>query len=104
MGQPLDEIRLENGDILTAESSEVARIWVTNNAGSSVWINPRVLAEPLDFGYLMADTLRHAAKAYAAAWDVDEDLALQTMCDGFAAELREQVRDIETIQAAGKLN
>ena len=100
----LDEINLENGDVLTDESSEVARIWVTNNAGSSVWINPSVLAEPIAFGYLMADSIRHAARAYSLAWDMPEEEALQQMCDGFLAELREQVRDIEMIQFGKKLN
>ena len=104
MERQLDEISLENGDILTGESSEVARVWVTNNAGSSVWINPSVLAEPISFGYLMADTLRHAARAYAMAWEIDEASALQQMCDGFVSELREQVRDIETINFGKNLN
>ena len=97
-------LSLENGDILTADSAEIARIWITDGAGSSVWIQPSILEDPLHFGYLMADTMRHAAIAYSQRWDIDEQDALQSMCDGFAAELREQVRDIETIQAAGKLN
>jgi hypothetical protein len=100
----LDEISLEDGDVLTDESSEVARIWVTNNAGSSVWINPKVLAEPIEFGYLMADSIRHAARAYAMAWEIQEDVTLQLMCDGLLAELREQVRDIEMIGFGKKLN
>jgi hypothetical protein len=103
VGKP-QEIKLENGDILTEDSAEVARIWITDGAGSSVWIQPDVLEDPLYFGYLMADTVRHAAIAYAQRWDMDEQAALQAMCDGFAAELREQVSNIETIQAAGKLN
>ena len=98
------EIGLENGDVLTADSSEVARIWITDGAGSSVWIQPGVLENPLHFGYLIADTVRHAAIAYSQRWRIEEQFALQAMCDGFAAEMREQVRDVETIQAAGKLN
>jgi Domain of unknown function (DUF5076) len=97
-------LSLENGDILTAGSAEVARIWITDGAGSSVWIQPGILEDPVHFGYLMADTLRHAALAYSQRWEIDEQFALQSMCDGFAAELREQVESIETIQAAGKLN
>ena len=100
----LREIPLDHGDVLTSESAEVARIWVTNGAGSSVWIRPDVLAEPEHFGYLMADTVRHASRAYAGAWGVDEGRALQAICDGLSAELREQFGEITTISAPGKLN
>jgi Domain of unknown function (DUF5076) len=98
------ELSLENGDILTSDSAEIARIWITDGGGSSVWIQPGILENPLHFGYLMADTMRHAAIAYSQRWEIDEQSALQAMCDGFASELREQVETIETIQAAGKLN
>ena len=99
-----NELSLEQGDQLTGESHEIARIWVTNNAGSSVWINPMVLSEPVEFGYLMADSVRHAARAYAMAWEIEENEALQQICDGFSAELREQVRDIETINFGRSLS
>ena len=46
-------ISLDKGDNLTPQSAEVARIWVTNNAGSSVWIDAHVLADPVAFGYLI---------------------------------------------------
>jgi hypothetical protein len=99
-----NELALEDGDLLTADSHEIARIWVTNGAGSNVWINPTALSEPIEFGYLMADALRHAARAYSMAWDVQEVDALQLMCDGLLAELREQVRDIEMIKFGKGLN
>ena len=99
----LNEISLEDGDVLTENSAEVARIWVTDNAGSSVWIDARVLEDPRVFGYLMADTIRHAARAYAGTWDLDENDALQAIVDGVAEELSEQFGEIETIQD-GSLN
>ncbi len=101
--EPAGAIPLDQGDILTDESVEVARIWVTNNAGSSVWINARCLEDPTYFGYLMADTIRHAARAYAATYDADEAKMLQAISDGVAEELREQFTDITTIQE-GRLN
>ncbi len=99
----LHEISLEQGDALTEDSAEVARIWVTDNSGSSVWIDARVLEDPRVFGYLMADTIRHAARAYAGTWELDENDALQAIVDGVAEELSEQFGEIDTIQE-GSLN
>jgi hypothetical protein len=93
-----NELSLEAGDALTDDSHEVARIWITNGAGSSVWINAWMLEDPKVFGYLMADTIRHAALAYASTWDLGEDEALQAIVDGVGQELREQFNDITTIQ------
>ena len=97
------EIALTGGDELTAESHEVARVWITNNAGSSVWINAGILEDPTVFGFLIADTVRHAARAYASTWDLDEGEALQAIVDGLGEELREQFNDITTLQE-GKLS
>lgn len=102
MGHP-GEIALENGDVLTDASAEVARIWVTDKGGSSVWIDASLLQEPHVFGYLMSDTIRHAARAYAQTWDGDEATMLQAIVDGLTEELREQFGSVETIQE-GKLN
>jgi len=55
------------------------------------------------FGYLLADTIRHAARAYAGTWGIAEDAALQAIVDGVSAELRDQVTTITTIQE-GTLN
>jgi hypothetical protein len=96
-------IPLENGDTLTEESHEVARIWVTNGGGSSLWINALILSEPLVFGYLVSDTIRHAARAYANAYGMDEGTALQAIVDGLTEELREQFGEITTIRE-GRLN
>jgi hypothetical protein len=92
------EIALTDGDVLTDESVEIARVWITNNAGSSVWIAAYVLEDPAIFGHLMGETIRHAAKAYAQTWNLDEGAALQAIVDGTFAELRDQVGNIETIQ------
>ena len=91
-------ISVEGSAELTAESHEIARIWITNNSGSTIWINARVLENPKFFGYLMSDTIRHAARAYATTWSIDEDEALQVIVDGVAQELRNQFGEITTIQ------
>ena len=97
------EIALEGGDVLSDASAEVARIWVTDGAGSSVWVDATLLRDPQVFGYLMADTIRHAARAYAQTWGGDEGAMLQAIVDGVGGQLRDQFGDIETIQE-GRLN
>jgi hypothetical protein len=92
------EIKLENGDTLTEDSAEIARIWITDGAGSSVWIAANCLEDPYMFGCLMADTIRHAAVAYAGTWSLDEGEALQAIVNGVSDELRDQFTEIETIQ------
>jgi hypothetical protein len=95
---PKNAIPLENGDDLTDESYEVARVWITNNGGSSVWIAAWVMEDPVAFGHLMADTIRHGARAYATTYGIDENEALQDMISGLSEELREQGSEITTIQ------
>jgi hypothetical protein len=97
-------IRLENGDVLTEESAEVARIWVTNNAGSSVWIDASILGDPVVFGYLMADTIRHAARAYSALTGDPEDVQAERIFAGLREELSNQYNSIETIQSGRTVN
>ncbi len=101
MSEPKNAITLENGDTLSDDSAEVARIWVTDGAGSSVWIDATILQDPTVFGYLIGDTIRHAARAYATTWGIDEDAALQAIVDGTFTELRDQLGDIDTIQEGG---
>ena len=91
-------ISVEGSHELTSESSEVARIWITHNGGSTVWINASILEDPKVFGYLMSDTIRNGARAYATTWNMDEDKALQAIVDGVAEELRHQFGKVTTIQ------
>ena len=91
-------ISVEGSDELTDESVEIARIWITNSAGSTIWINAGLLENPRVFGYLMSDTVRHGARAYATTWGMDESAALQAIVDGLAEELRKQFGEITTVQ------
>ena len=103
MSDHSNAISLEKGDTLTADSHEVMRVWITNGAGSSVWIDAGILEDPHIFGFLMADTIRHAARAYAGTWEIDEREALQAIVAGLSSQLREQAGEITTIQE-GSLN
>jgi hypothetical protein len=96
--EPKHAIALENGDDLTDNSWEIARIWITNNAGSHVWVAAWALDDPRSFGHLMADTIRHGARAYASTYGLDEQETLQAIVDGVGEELREQFDDITTIE------
>jgi hypothetical protein len=100
-GDPKHAIKLENGDVLTDDSYEIARVWITNHGGSSVWIAAWVMDDPTAFGHLMADTIRHGARAYATTYGIDEGDALQSIVDGVGEELREQFEAITTIQEGG---
>ncbi len=84
--------------LLGEQSHEIMRVWVTNGEGSSVWIDARALEDPVVFGYLMSDTIRHAAKAYATTWGRDESAMLEAIVGGLSEELRHQVGSITTIQ------
>lgn len=94
-------ISVEGSKELTSESSEVARIWVTDNGGSTVWINASILEDPKVFGYLMADTIRNGAQTYANTWNIREDAALRAIVEGVTEELRGQFGRIGTIQKGG---
>ncbi|USU08749.1 DUF5076 domain-containing protein [Sphingomonadaceae bacterium OTU29MARTA1] len=60
---------------LTDRSAEVARIWITDRAGSTVVIDAGVLSDAETFGVLMADVIGHAAKAHAQLLGLSEDEA-----------------------------
>ena len=94
-------ISVEGSAELTSESSEVARIWVTDNAGSTTWINASILEDPKVFGYLMSDTIRNAAQAYATDWNMAENVALQAIVDGIAEELRSEFAKAFTVRKGG---
>ena len=101
MQEPKHAIKLENGDDLTDDSWEIARIWITNNNGSHVWIAAWALDDARSFGQLMAETIRHGARAYATTYELDEPETLQEIVDGVSEELREQFSSITTIQEGG---
>ena len=95
MSQP-NEIKL-GGVELTDQSYEVARIWVTHEAGSSTWVDAGVLEDPKTFGYVMADAVRQAAFAYSMVWGIDQGEAAKAITAGLVEDLE---RQFETASAA----
>ena len=88
---PLGE---ENG--LTDDSYEIVRIWVTDASGSHIWIAPYYMENAHYFGYLLADTARHGARAFASEHGIGEAEALQQIVNGIGEALREQFSKITT--------
>jgi hypothetical protein len=85
-----NEIEL-GGIELTDDSYEVARLWVTHEAGSSIWVDSRVLEDPKDFGYLLADAIRQAAFAYGKVWGIDQAHVAKAIAAGVAEGLEERL-------------
>lgn len=96
-------IDLGNPTNLTDQSHEVMRLWVTNNAGSSVWVDTRLLEDPKVFGLLVGEAVRHSAAAYAEQSGIDANAALQAIVDGMITQLREQIVSSASLQP-GSLN
>lgn len=101
--EPEGRIALENAEDLGPDAAEIARVWVNDEGGASVWIAAFRLEDPKMFGYLMADTMRHAARAYAGTWSIGEDAALEAIAQGVSEALRGQTTTVTTIQD-GSLN
>jgi hypothetical protein len=81
-----NEIEL-GGIELTDESYEVARLWVTHEAGSGILVDARVLEDPRQFGYLIADAIRHAAFAYSLVWKLDQNETARVIAAGVVEEI-----------------
>jgi hypothetical protein len=98
---PKNQIKLAMNDDLSENSFEIARVWITNGGGSHVWIAAWALDGARSFGHLMADTVRHGAKAYATTYGLDEEETLQEIVNGLGEELLEQFNSLETVQEGG---
>jgi len=92
-----NEIEL-GGVELADQSYEVARLWVTHNGGSNVWVDARVLDDPKTFGYLLADAIRQAAFAYNQVWGLTQDGAAKAIAAGVAEELEQRLTIEDEIQ------
>ena len=67
----------------TQRSAEVARLWITE-AGSYVYVAPKVLSDPKDFGRILADAMNQAAFKYVVECGGDPNGVLPRMFEGFA--------------------
>ena len=95
--EPQGAIALDDAG-LGKGASEIARVWIDEGGEVVVLVAAYAMEDPRAFGHLMADTIRHGARAYAGTWEIDEQAALQTMIDGFVEEMRDRAANLTTIQ------
>ena len=71
-----------------AGGEEFLRMWKQSNGNILCVIDPAALgADPMLFGLAIVDAVRHGAKAYAAAVEIDETHAFDRIMEGVNAEL-----------------
>ena len=70
---------------------EVARLWVTDRAGSTIWVDASILKDPRSFGYLLADAIRQAAFAYSKVYGSDQEDVLRGIVNGLVEELGDEL-------------
>lgn len=70
-----------------AGAREYLRVWAMPEGGDMCFVNPMPLGpDPIAFGLAMVDCVRHAAKAYARAVNIDESEALARIWEGLDTE------------------
>lgn len=97
MQEPKNTIKLVHNGELTDDSWEIARVWVTHNQGSHVWIAAWALEGANSFGHLMVDTIRHGAAAYAERTGASFDEAMQAILGSVMGDLRDDFAKLERI-------
>ena len=86
-------------------SVEFLRVWVKQDGPVTCFVNPVPIGpDPFAFGLAMVDYVRHAAKAYARAVNIDEDEALARIWEGLDAERAAPTTDPISITAKRDLN
>jgi len=104
LAPPEGEISVAGYDFLKS-SVEVARLWVQHEGPGHFIINPHRLDDPAMFGMMLVDCLRHAARAYAHAYDASEGEMLERIWEGLDAERERHTTPLHTIrEASGDLN
>jgi hypothetical protein len=83
MSELKNTIMLRDTSMLSDQSFEVARLWVTHGGYSTVFINAHYLPDPTQFGLLLADTIEHGATAYASAFGMAREEAAAKILEGF---------------------
>ena len=97
MTEPKNVIPLIHDGALTDDSWEIARVWVTHNEGSHVWISAWALDGAKNFGHLMVDTIRHGAAAYAQHTGVPFEQALQAILGSVMGDLQAEFAKVERV-------
>ena len=102
MTEPLNNIPLDGVSVLSDASVEIARLWVTNGGGSTVFISAQRMPDAAMFGMLLADTAGHAANAYAAALGITPAEALERVWSGLDKERANPSGSMELANPFGK--
>jgi len=104
MTEPLNDISLSGVTVLSDKSIEIARLWVTNGGGSTVFISAQRMPDASMFGMLLADTAGHAANAYASALGITPEEALERIWSGLDKERAAPSGSMELADPFGKAN
>ena len=102
MTEPANAINLEGVKVLSDQSVEIARLWVTNGGGSTVFIDARRMPDAGMFGMLLADTANHAANAYASALGITPEEAIERIWAGMDGERNNPSGSMELTDPFGK--
>ena len=90
---------------LIGGAREFLRVWAKDEGPVTCFVNPAAIgADPFLFGMAMVDCVRHAAKAYARAVNVDEEEALARIWEGLDAERDAPTTDPISITAKKDMN
>ena len=80
-------MNLDKHAALIGGAREFLRVWARDGGPVTCFVNPVPIgADPFAFGLAMVDCVRHAAKAYARAVNIDEEEALARIWEGLDAE------------------
>ena len=94
MTEPGYRLDVDDLGLDLSEDIEVARIFVNNNEGTLVIVNPKPFDEAFAFGVIAVDFMKHAAQAYARDKGCDPEEALQGILRGLMAELQDASGDV----------
>lgn len=85
---------------LIGGSAEFLRVWTKQDGPVTCFVNPVPIGpDPFAFGLAMVDCVRHAARAYARAVNIDEEAALARIWEGLDAERAAPTTDPISITA-----
>jgi hypothetical protein len=104
MTEPKNAIDLTGVQVLSEKSVEIARLWVTDGGGSTVFIDARRMPDAGMFGMLLADTANHAANAYAQALGITPAEAIERIWKGMDGERQNPSGSMELTDPFGKKN
>jgi hypothetical protein len=86
-----------------ADSTEIARLWVEDGGPGTFFINAYKMPEPEMFGMMMADAIRHGARAYAHALEISENEAEALIWAGLDEERANGGDEMSTIDPGDRI-